>query len=314
MLYCKPKFGEGFLGRGMGLGNRLFPWARCRIFAHMHGAKMISPVWIRPAAGQLLRGGIDYHSYLRQLILFGLFQKRSGDLSVPGGIIRTLWATRCKEPEVPRELADKNLHRNTVVVFEGWQNHFTPLNGWHDFLYRELRAITRQKYLNFADSIGDVPIGICVRSGNDFAEPSTMNYGPLAYGEKTPLGWFVESLRLIRKTTGFPAKAYVVSDGTRAQLGPLLDMESVRFVRPGSAVSDLLVLSRSRVLLASGASSFAAWGAFLGQMPSISHPGQPLTSWGITAGRCQFMGVFNPLFQSGDFLFLWGESLSGGAG
>lgn len=303
MVYCKAKFGKGILGRGMGFGNRLFPWARCRVYAHLHGAQVISPVWMRPAIAQILRGGIDYKSYLRQLVLLGLFKKRKGDYGVIEGMVRTLGAQRIREPE-NLDIMDtvySGKDKNLIFIFEGQTDTFKALNGWNAFLHKELRAITKPRYLNMVDSIDRVPIGICVRCGNDFREPDE-DCAVLSYGDKTPIRWFVRSLQAIREAAGFPVKAYVVSDGTCSQLRELLEMENVIFVRPGSAVSDLLVLAKAEVLIGSGTSTFAAWGCFLGEMPCISHPGQPFTDWDIVPLNGQFIGVFYPGAPSKEFI------------
>jgi hypothetical protein len=96
--------------------------------------------------------------------------------------------------------------------------------------------------------------------------------------------------------------AVVVSDGSPAALGDLLSIDGVTLLRPGCAISDLLVLSRARVLLASGSSSFSAWGAFLGQMPVASHPGQPMSDWRIHPSRGQHLGEFVPGDHASPFL------------
>jgi hypothetical protein len=302
MLYCKPIFGEGFLGRGMGFGGRLLPWARCRIFSQVHSAQMISPVWLRPAVMQIFRGGIDYNSYLRQLILLGLFQRRSGDLGVIEGLIKSRNSKTLTEDEFahlsPSLLSDQE---DINVVFSGYKPMFAPLNHWHDFLLTELKAITKPSYVSLADSFGEVPIGLCVRCGNDFPDPVMVD-GRIGKGQKTPISWFVKSLLAIREKVGTSCKAVVVSDGTPDQLRELLSLENVSFVRPASAVSDLLVLSRSRVLIGSGSSMFVAWGSFLGQMPCISHPGQPFSEWSINPSKGQFMGEFDLSHPSENFL------------
>lgn len=302
MIYCRAKFGEGLLGRGMGFGNRLFPWARCRVFAEQHQAKVVSPVWMRPALGQIFRGGIDYRSYLRQLVLFRLFTKRAGDLGVLEGFMKTRRMHVLPEPEdLSALLQADGGEQDMNIVFQGYERYFDPLNGWSDFLLSELRAITRPAYLALADAPANVPIGICVRCGNDFLEPEE-SCERLLPGQKTPISWFVRCLELVREVAGFPAQAFVVSDGTPKQLKELLAMENVKFVRPGSAITDLLILSRAKVLLASGSSSFAAWGAFLGQMPSASHPGQPLSDWQIYPLQGQFLGEVNLTDPPQEFL------------
>ena len=293
MLHCRPIFGEGILGRGMGFGCRLFSWARCRVFASQNKAQMTSPVWLRPAVGQVFRGGIDYNSYLRQLILFGLFRRRDGDYGVIEGFIKTLHAKSMTEGEYHSQATPQGSKSDICVVFAGYEHFFTPLNGWHDFLLAELKAITKPSFQSLSDSFGEVPIVLCVRCGNDFPEPVFVN-GRIGKGQKTPVSWFVKCLQTIRKELGNPCKAMVVSDGTPAQLRELLSLENVHFARPASAISDLLVLARARVLIGSGSSMFVAWGAFLGQMPCISHPGQPFTEWNIHPSKDQFMGEFDP--------------------
>jgi hypothetical protein len=165
-----------------------------------------------------------------------------------------------------------------VVEFEGWREFFAPLLGWNERLLAELRLATRASHLATAERFPVVPIALNVRCGADFppAPPGTRR---LAFGQATPLPWFVAALRRVREAAGTCAPAFVVSDGGPDRLRPLLDEPSVTLVRPGCAISDLLVLSKARVLLASGSSSFSAWGAFLGGMPAASHPGQPLTDW-----------------------------------
>jgi hypothetical protein len=111
---------------------------------------------------------------------------------------------------------------------------------------------------------------------------------------RTPLSWFSASVRAIRDMIGFPATAYVVSDGTPEDLHELLGLPNMILVRPGCAISDLLTLARCRVLIGSGGSSFSAWASFLGQMPTISHPGQSLGWFKLGASGDPYVGEFEP--------------------
>jgi len=296
MTYYSMRFGnKKFLcfGIGNGLGSRLFPWARCRIFSKIHGGTVVTPIWARPAIGQIFRGGVNYPSYMRQIALWDLFQQRAGDTGILAGYFKTRLMKVIDEPnnlnDFPKEAANKK------IIFQyKLSDNFQPLNGWSEFLHNELRAITKKKYLALADKPKSIPIGIVVRCGNDYDEPSSDDCITLKYGEKTPVKWFVRMLQMIRNEIGEDVNAYVVSDGTTRQLAELLAMKNTHFVRPGSAISDLLTISRAKVLLAAGTSTFSAWASFLGQMPSASHPGQPLTNWGVVPMRKQFIGEINP--------------------
>src|SRR5262245_16094370 len=57
MLFC-----HAVLPRA-GLGNRLFPWARCVIYAHLHALPVIAPSWVQMKVGPLVRGEIDLRLY-----------------------------------------------------------------------------------------------------------------------------------------------------------------------------------------------------------------------------------------------------------
>ncbi len=61
----------------------------------------------------------------------------------------------------------------------------------------------------------------------------------------------------------------------------------------GSAIGDMLLLSRAEVFLASG-SSFSAWASFLGQMPTLTHPGLGLTRLFGLRTQGAFLGEFDP--------------------
>ena len=299
-LFCQPVF-----PRGTGLGNRLFLWARCRLFARTYDATMISPIWLRPAVGQLVRGGIDYNSYLRQIVLFGLFQKRRGDVGAFSGRLRTLSVPRISEVQLTSECFGRAIAGvgSLKVLFDAPIFDFRALNGADEWLYAELKAITRSRFLKVPERFREVPIGINIRMGNDFSPPPVLEQtGRVGWLQKTPLSWFKETLLVMREELGYAARAVVVSDGTREGLSDILGLENVTHLRPGSAISDLLVLAQTKVLLGSGSSTFSAWAGFLGQMPAVTAPGHPLMRRSMIPRRGQYIGAFDPRDPERGFL------------
>lgn len=290
MLYCNARF-----PRGAGLGTRLFPWARCVIYSELHGIPMLAPQWVQPRIGPLIRGGIDHRAYAYQILLLGLFRRSHRQV---GGIRRLKLlasADRRIEPgnfDWPPPKSTSG--RDTIIEFEGYGRGFEDLHGYDSLLYDYLRQSTNPRWLQFVDRAADVPIGINVRLGNDFriAETNAQYFTEGAL--KTPITWFIDALQYIRGRVGFPARAVVVSDGTRQALGDLLRLENVSFLRPGCAISDLLTLQRSKVFLGAGGSSFSAWASYLGQMPTITHPGQSLEWFGIRNRAGNYVGEFDP--------------------
>jgi hypothetical protein len=169
------------------LGKRLFPWARCCVFASLHEAPMLSPQWAQFKLGPLLRRESDLRLYAT------LFQQRSGDI---GGLRRLWLQTQLMYVGEPAQLdcPPASSGDATIVFFDQERDHFQRLNGWDSFLYAELRATTRPRWLQAVLAAPELPIGIHVRRG-DFA----LSQDGWLF---TPITWFAATLRLIRQAVG----------------------------------------------------------------------------------------------------------------
>jgi hypothetical protein len=265
--------------RGTGLGNRLFPWARCVIASEQSATPMLAPRWWWPLRkGAILAGGISRSAYLRQGLLIGVFRRRPNEIA---GVRRTMI----------------EMQGNTRD-FSGEEDRFAGLTAQRTLINRAFRESTREPWLKLASEWNDVVIGINVRRGRDFKDAQKPEDFIYQGGLRTPLDWFVEMLRLMRTHSGKSLPAVVVSDGTEHDLARLLAEPNVRMLRPGCPASDLLVLSQCRVMLGSGGSSFSAWASFLGDVPVYTVPGQSLAWFGLqdTAAVC------DPANPSDEFL------------
>jgi hypothetical protein len=261
-----------------GLGNKLFPWARCRIYSLEHHIPMLAPHWTQ----------LKF-----QRVYWNLFNSRARGYvrSSLGLMLRTSTAPRLDEP-ADLHTPPRDRCKPGVMVFDGERDHFRSLNGRNELLHQELVHMTRQRWRARADEVGPVEIGIHVRRG-DFVEASSPHDFVLRGAIRTPLDWFVTALSTIRQMCGRMVPAVVVSDAPDDSLMGLLRLDAVRRVTTGSAIGDLLVLSRARLLIASGGSTFSAWAAFLGQMPTVAYPGQSLTWFQIEPARGQYVGVLD---------------------
>jgi hypothetical protein len=287
-VYCDAQF-----ARGAGLGTRLFPWARCKVFAARHHLPMLAPRWVQLRVGPLLRGGIQLQAYHRQILLMGQF-RRNGYV---GGLDRARLrsAPRIDEPEQLNDASSRsNGHDGPVVMtFKGYGNLFADLEGEQEFLLQALRDETQPKWVSLADRHA-APIGVNVRCGNDFREARSESDFMTMGAVKTPVPWFVTALQAVRDAAGSAVPAVLVSDGTPEQLKDLLAMPNVHFARPGCAISDLLTLAHARVLIGSGGSSFSAWASFLSRATTFSHTGQSLQWFKIDESNRQCVTEFDP--------------------
>lgn len=287
MIYCQANF-----ARGAGLGTRLFPWARAELFSSRYGCRVITPRWVQPRVGPLLRGGIDLSSYARQILLINQFK--------PADHYRRTWfkkfSSNYTEYEInyqnAEELVGDSFHHK--VMFFGDRGRFELLNGCDLEVRKRLDNIAVDKWLRFAEKFAGVPIALNVRAGNDFVDPSTVD-SQVREAVKTPLKWFVDTVNLVREILSYKAEVVLVSDGDSNYLEPILRLGNVHFVRPGSALGDLLVLRNADLLIRSGGSSFSAWAAFLGQATTLSPVGGAMDRFNLINRLGRYTGEFDPL-------------------
>jgi hypothetical protein len=258
--YCAAHF-----ERGTGLGNRLYPWARCHLHTRATGIPMLAPHWwwpprVRPLLQQWPPASeLPGHLYLR------------GIRALPeyiGGARRLLIETTA---------------RADIRVFRGEAGRLADLDdGEAAGLLAALRHMNTRPLPGAATYVA-----LHVRRG-DFSDSA-----------RTPAEWFLAALRALRAEAGRELPAMIVSDSAAAGLTDLLREPAVELARTGSPLADLLVLAGARVLLASG-SSFSAWAAFLGGMPAATAPPHSLAWFGVRARG--YLGHFQPGGHNAAFL------------
>lgn len=152
------------------------------------------------------------------------------------------------------------------------------------------------------------PIALNVRLGGDFPPPPDSEEYELLGPVRTPIWWFVSVLRHLRRVAGGPIPAVCVSNGTAADLELLLREPAVTLATPAAA-SDLMTLSRARVLIASGGSSFSAWGSFLSSAHTVTFPGQDLKWFGLVDTEVRLIRTLDTRKPDTEFLETAGTSL-----
>jgi hypothetical protein len=241
---------------------------------------MLAPRWFQFKVGPLLRGETDLRTYS------GMFRATQEEIS---GFERVWTLATC--PQVEEAAADSRGGRS-LVCFEGTGEYFRPLNGYNGVLKRELEKAVRPKWLDHAAQAPAAPIGIHVRLGDFQIAQSEMDL-ILRGGIRTPMSWYIDTLRYVRQCLGGNVPAFVVSDGRRQELADLVTMPGIEWIQTGSAISDLLLLSRAKVIIATGGSSFSAWASFLGECPILAVPGQSHTWFHLHHGNGAYVGEFH---------------------
>ena len=278
-LYAIPVLGR------YGLTHGLLAWARCRLWCEETGATMLAPFWLKLRIGPYLRRERDKRNYFR---LFG----HGGAVSGPR---RLAVLARARKVDVGTEWPEPPVGDGaTVVRFhnalkDNEKKSFAQIVGHGPFLRRELIAMTRRRYrpATAAHSF----IAIHVRLG-DFSPPATGQVAAEATNTRLPLDWYGDRLDALRDAMDgqtaapmlTPMPAIVFSDGLDADLAPLLARAGVTRAPRQQSITDLLKMGQGAALIASG-SGFSLWGAFLGSVPRIAHPGQQIVPIDADATR-----------------------------
>lgn len=266
MNYVYPKLSEHDLGvvriGGAGLGNILFTYARALVYARDHEVQLIWPTWPSIKIGPILRREKDKRFYA------DLFQNNEGAV---GGLRRLWLLMRCPHiPEADKELLEER--EDVIVDFEGFEGCFSDILYDYAFVRENIQGILKDKNrkvleFDFGDSIG-----IHVRLG-DFARVSEKELAEGRHDSALPIRWYVQILRQLREAAGRSLRAYVFSDGNDEELAELLQMPDVERLTFGSSIADILGLSRTKMLIASG-SSFSMWARYLGRQSCICYANQ----------------------------------------
>ena len=257
--------GESFglrLG-GPGLGNLLFPWSRAVVFAKKHNLKRINSTWRTLKLGPIIRGERDKRFYT------DLFKENE-----IGGLKKTIllnFAKKVDEKDAEEALRTHSLWPR-VIVFKGLENSFYPVLNDHETVKRELLKIVSPRHKEAADKFEKNGISVHIRMGDFTIPPNEDVIRAGKWNYRLPIKWYANVIENIRKTTGKEVRVNIFSDGTDEELREVLKLPNTHRCFYGSAISDLLALSESPILIAS-ASTFSMWASYLGRMPTIWFPG-----------------------------------------
>ena len=251
-----------------GLGNLLLPWARCEIFARDHDLSMLAPRWIQPKIGPVLRGENDKRYYV------GLFDN-SRYVRGLRKLIILMRSSKFREERglaTVREMASAG-RGSVVILFEGLDGFFEPLLPHRDFLKRRLTEIMAEPLrVKLASAPEDFEIGVHLRRG----DKETARFGEVYTGNPHLTfcdEWYVRCIASLRHALGYPAKVKIFTDAHEDQLTRLLSLGNISVADRNPSLLDIMILSKSKILITTGTSTFSMWAAFLGQMPSIWYPG-----------------------------------------
>jgi hypothetical protein len=256
MLYSYAKLSKYDLGfvrfLGTGLGNLLFPWARCLVISEKYGLKRLEPTWPQFKIGPILRKELDTRFYGDLFLspassvngvqkIFLLATKKKIDESV-------IW----NQPEILNKIEDG------ILVFEGCKNYFKDISHDYQLIRRELLNITRPIHKIGLDYDFSNCVCLHIRRGDFKIE-----------GWDTSMKWFLWIMDELKRKISPNLNFKIFSDGSDSELFLILKQKNTERLFFGSALADLLAMSCSKIFVGSFNSTFSMWASYLGRMPTI---------------------------------------------
>jgi hypothetical protein len=258
---------------GDGLGNSLLVWARTTIASEQTGLPMLKPVWRRLTSG----GG--WLTALKTMFLPDSARRTYGNLFEGGSNWRSSMrdllvlagARHLDESAFRRHISIATAPSGSIVfVFRNSGEGFEFLWPHRALIQRRFAEMLRPDALRSVQRLAGLRFACHVRLG-DFC--ATRDPAALAQvNARLPFAWYAAQIEKVTAAwPGVPIEIF--SDGTDAELSPLLSRTGVTRANYGSPLADLVAMSRSQLLICSG-STFTAWAAFLGECATIWFPGK----------------------------------------
>lgn len=248
---------------GPGLGNLLFPFARCVVYREKYGGRILAPTWPQLKVGTILRSERDSRTY------WGIFKNHPSYVS---GVERQMLLLRSKkiEESAVNQVADSS----DICVVSGMDGMFEPLYGYSQLIKNEVLSILSQ------DSMGSIlkeieasnSIAVHIRFG-DFQAANIEKSNAGVSNTRLPQSWYISMIEKGRKLFGSRTRVNIFSDAKNSEISDILAIDNVYRVERGNAIEHILAIGAHKFFIASG-STFSMWASFLGQPSTVWFPGQ----------------------------------------
>jgi hypothetical protein len=240
----------------------LLVWARARIFADLNDMPLCVTGWNALRPGPFLRGELPR--------FYGGFFTPSREVSLR----RRLWSRVRFDRVYEPILDDDHQSNNALYIFSEiphWKDYFAGIRDHRDQVRGRLYDLIRPSVLRELQGSAAPVISIHVRCGD---------FRPLAPREdfskvghvRTPLDYFAAIIEGIRLLVGRDIRVTIFSDGTNYDIAALLRLPNVHHQRSTTAIADMLLMSKSEIIVPSAGSTFGYWAGFLSEAAIILHP------------------------------------------
>jgi hypothetical protein len=257
-------------GRGAGLGNELYPWAKSWL-----AAQAINGIALPPAFGVNPRQygryfgtpRLDWISHRALLRTLPRYRFTEQDYRATG------------EPDFRKAVAifaerhQWNQKRLFALEVGGMWGGFLAIREARDFVLSRLYAApgTAQNLTDWRTRLNPekLVVAVHIRAGDFQAANEQIDYRG-CFNRSLPLAWYMAVCDQLRSHFGNRVQFQLFTDGTAEALAPFIQRFNpvTGFHQRDTVCSDLLAMASADLLVCS-VSTFSLWGAFLSHAPYV---------------------------------------------
>lgn len=252
----------------LGLGNQLFPLMKASVFAEINELKLFVLGYNQFKIGPYLRrekSKRNYQGYFTfQKNVFLEYLERLSFLQFKS-------TNRITEPGL-REVDDAA--GKVVYVFQDipdWSDYFAGLRENRELAIQLFWRTLSDDVKRRVSALASPCIGVHIRKGDFRKLQSEEDFSKVGL-VRTPDDFFESTIKDIRKSCGKDLPVSIFTDGYPEELERILSLGNIRIVEGNSDIVDMLLLSKSSIIITSAGSTFSMWSGFLSEAPIIMHP------------------------------------------
>ena len=231
-----------------GLGNLMLVWAKALVFARTNDLELITSSWFAFRWGAIFRRETKKRLYWNYFTCSPFLIRNSIKAEL-------LFTKMVKEPPIEKLSADVKMS-NTIFMFNkpltSDRDLFRPLRGHRDLIREELYKILTPANRERLSKLPAPQISVHIRRGDfKFGNPITPNE------------YFINGIKIIRETLQCNWPVTVFTDAQDQEIQDVLNLPNMHLAANNPDILDILLLSKSKIMLLSQSSTFSYWGAFL---------------------------------------------------
>lgn len=252
-----------------GMGNQLFPLMRAQVFAHINKLPIVVVDYHQFKPGPWLRGQKNKRKYNG----FFTFEKNLiGELLDKWRLKSNRNQKQISEPNI--EIINQNDEIENKYIFHEiphYSKRFSGLDSHRELVINLFEKIVKNSHKDKVDKLPKPIIGVHIRMG-DFRKLKAAEVFGTSGAVRTPEDYFIETINAIREVAKCNLPVSIFTDGLQTELPKIVELPNVSFIEGNSDIVDLMLLSKSKIIVTSAGSTFSEWAAFISNAIVIIPP------------------------------------------